>query len=79
MHAVYEIHKVVNEATHQHEPMLISRDAGETYEPMTLSGKQVDELFRIAIAKEARPCVRYDDGRVQTGHYVFVPQETKKE
>jgi hypothetical protein len=76
---VYEVHKVVDETTHEHKPMLISVNAGKTYEAMTLTDEQVENLYVVGIREGARPLVRHDDGRIQVGHYVFVPKTQEEQ
>lgn len=68
---LYELHKVVNEATGEHQPLRIG--VGNPPPVAMATQKSVDEVWAMAQGSDARPVVKHPDGRVQVGHYVYVP------
>lgn len=67
----YELHKVVNEETGEHQPIRIGY--GTPVPVAIVSEESVEDVFTKGELAGARPLVRHEDGRIQVGHYVYVP------
>jgi hypothetical protein len=74
MPKIYQLHKVADEETNAHEPMLIDRGDGNGFVPATMSQEAAEDCYLVARQSGAYPLQRFPDGRIQTGHFVFVPE-----
>jgi hypothetical protein len=68
---LYEVHKVVNEETGEHQPIRIG--IGSPPPPAIVSEASVRDVLSKGASMGARPVIEYEDGRVQVGYYVYVP------
>lgn len=73
MSKMYEVHKV-DPSTGAHLPILIGIEGA--MEPAKMDEAAVQQAVRIATDAGAKPIKTFSDGRIQTGHYMFVPEET---
>jgi hypothetical protein len=69
---IYQVHKV-DPSTGQHAPILIG-PAGDM-QPARMPESAVEESYRTGEEHGARPLERFEDGRIQCGHFMFVPEE----
>lgn len=68
---IYELHKV-EETTGRHLPILVGI-GDEDMRPSRVDRETVEKVLAIGRKGGARPIQTFDDGRVQVGHYMYVP------
>lgn len=72
MPKTYQLHKIIDRGTGEHQPMLVSK--GPNMVAMTVTAEAVESAYAKGEATGAQPLSRHEDGRVQTGDFVYVPE-----
>jgi hypothetical protein len=68
---IYELHKV-DESTGRHLPILVGI-GDDDLRPSRVDRETVEKVVTVGRKHGARPIKTFDDGRVQVGHYLYVP------
>jgi hypothetical protein len=72
MPKTYQVHKIIDRGTGEHQPMLVSK--GSHMVAMSVTEEGMETAYTKGEATGARPLSRHSDGRVQTGRFVYVPE-----
>lgn len=72
MPKTYQLHKIIDRGTGEHQPMLVNK--GSYMVALSVTEKGMEEAYAKGKAAGETLLSRHSDGRVRTGAFVYVPE-----